>query len=391
MTWQNLFMPVLLGLMALLLTIFYRLSISRSTALFLGAYLALFALQWLKFGSFHPKHLVLYPLNFWVAYTLMQWMRERFFLHLEYIVTKLALLSTTIWLADIATGGAIRNLLSGYTVGEPYNPIIDSYVLVQTFINEGVESIVPRNSGFAWEPGAFAVICSVALMLNLLRTNFQITGNVGAAILTVALMSSQSTTGYTIFVVIIATKILRDMRGVGRFVAPVALAMLIAGTLTIPFMRDKIVDLWNEDYTELVQSARAEWNADNPLAAQRFLSFKLDFSDFLDNPLTGYGGRDSEAEVQRDSLNIVSISGIGKVMARFGIFGTTFFAIATILSSIQVSRIYQTRTPMLLAIIIAVISISYSLIEHPLFLCLWAYHFLAPPSEKNSTLRYQTA
>lgn len=374
-TWETLVTPVLLGTISLILTLNYGVVISRSFIALIGGYLVLFLVQLVWYGSFHPKHLVLYPLNLWVAYTFVNAMHERFFLHLEYLITRLAGVSLAIWGLDVISDGAVRRQLSGMVFGEPYNPIIDSYILVQTFINEGVDSMVPRNSGFAWEPGAFAVLCSIALLINLYRTNFRLNNNRGALVLLAALLSSQSTTGYNILLVIFLAKLWRDLQGTARMFLPVIAIAVISVVLSIPFMQEKIVDLWQQDLDQLARSATSEWNFDRPVAAQRFLSLRLDFSDFLENPWTGYGGRDSEMLTQRDALNIVSISGIGKVFARFGVFGFGFFFFSTLLSSIQLSRSFGARTPLLLVLIILMVSLSYSLIEHPIFICLWGYWF----------------
>ncbi|WP_442776727.1 hypothetical protein [Sphaerotilus montanus] len=374
-TWETLVTPILLGALSLALALSYGVVISRAFIALIGGYLALFLVQLVVFGSFHPKHLVLYPLNLWVAYTFVNAMHERFFLHMEYLITRLAGVSLVIWSLDVISDGAVRHQLSGITFGQPYNPIVDSYILVQTFIHEGIDSVVPRNSGFAWEPGAFAVFCSVALLINLYRTNFRWNHNRGAVVLLAALLSSQSTTGYNILLLIFLAKLWRDLQGAARMFLPVIAIAMISVVLSLPFMQEKIVDLWQQDLDQLARSATSEWNFDQPVAAQRFLSLRLDFGDFLENPWTGYGGRDSEMLTQRGALNIVSISGIGKVFARFGVFGFGFFLFSTILSSVQLSRSFGARTPVLLAVVILMVSLSYSLIEHPIFVGFWGYWF----------------
>lgn len=374
-TWETLVTPILLGALSLALALSYGVVISRAFIALIGGYLTLFLVQLVWYGSFHPKHLMLYPLNFWVAYTFMTAMRERIFLHLEYIITRLAGVSSIIWIIDVISDGAVRQLLSGTFFGKPYNSIIDSYILVQTFINEGVESALPRNSGFAWEPGAFAVFCAVALLINLYRTNFRWRRNRGAIVLVAALLSSQSTTGYYILLLLLLTKLWRDLHGTARLFLPAIAFAVIAAMLSLPFMQEKLINLWQQDLDELARSATSEWNFDQPVAAQRFLSFRLDFSDFLENPWTGYGGRDSEMITQRNALNIASISGIGKVLGRFGVLGIGFFLISTMLSSVQLSRSFGDRTPILLALVILMISLSYSLIEQPIFMCLWCYWY----------------
>ena len=377
MTWENLVMPALLAAVALTICIQYRVTVSMPILIVTGAHVASCLIQWIWYGSFHPKHLLIYPFNMWVAYVYVQSMGLRIFSHIEFIVTRLAAFGLIIWGMDLILASGIRNVLQGIYIGDPYNPIIDSYIIIYAFVNEGVESFFPRNSGFAWEPGSFAVFCCIAILINLYRRNFELRNNYGVMILAIALLSSQSTTGYGIFMVIIFGKLYRDLKGAARLLLPVSALFFAAVVLIVPFMQEKIVELWDQDLNELATSAAAEWNFDQPVAAQRFLSLKIDFEDFKNHPLIGYGGRDEESFIQRDALNIVSISGFGKVMAKFGILGVGFFIFVGYISSAYLSRCFHARASALLMVVIVMISLSYSLIEHPLFLCLWAFWLLS--------------
>lgn len=378
-------MPALLAVVALAMCIQYRVTVSTPILAVTGAHVSLCLIQWIWYGSFHPKHLLIYPFNLWIAYVYVQSMGLRLFWHLEFILTRLASIGLIIWGMDLLSSSGVRDALQGIYIGDPYNPIIDSYVVVYTFVNEGVDSLLPRNSGFAWEPGAFAVFCCVGILINLYRNNFELRNNFGALILAIAVLSSQSTTGYGIFMVLIVYKLYRDLKGASRLLLPISAIGFAVVVLLVPFMQEKIVQLWNQDLNELATSAAAEWNRDQPLAAQRFLSLKIDFEDFKNNPLIGYGGRDEESSIHRDALNIVSISGIGKVMAKFGLLGIGLFILVGCLSSVHLSRCFQARTPALLMVVVAMISLSYSLIEHPLLLCLWAFWLLALKESTPST------
>ncbi len=389
MTWENLLVPVFLGALALFLSFRYSLGVSRPIMYFMIGYLILFLCQLLVYGSLHPKHLVLYPLNFWIAYCFVRAMKERFLFHLELLITFFSGVAFFIWILDVLTSGSVRQLLSGFVMGQAYSDIIDSYILLYTVVDEGVDSLFPRNSGFAWEPGAFAVFCCLGLLINFYRTGFCFKGNRGAIVLILALLSSQSTTGYSIFFVILIAKMFQDAQGSVRIIVPFLVTALALLLFSLPFMQDKIVNLWVQDLDELAYAATSAWNLDKPIAAQRFLSFRLDFNDFLNNPWTGYGGRDSEMFVESQFLNIVSISGVGKVMAKFGIVGLGFFLLTTVLSSMRLNREFNSTSPALLALLILMVSVSYSLIEHPIFLALWAYWLFAY-ADKSASVVHRT-
>lgn len=375
-TWENLACPAILAAFSIIYFLTYSIRLSQKLIFFLIIYLLLTAIQSAIYGSIHPKQYLLYPLNFVSAYCYVRAMGRRFFAQVELQIFVLSAITVVIWGFDTLTLGAIRNGLKGITAGAPYSGIVDSYIVVQTFINEGVEAIFKRNSGFCWEPGAFSVMCSVALMINLYRTKFKLRRNFRALILTMAIISSQSTTGYSIFLIFLLLKFWHDLSKGSRFlIFPLAAASLIFAASALPFMQSKIEDLSRQDLKELAKQASQDWNKDKPIAAQRFLSLTMDFSDFLNNPLTGYGGEEAEMLANRESYNIVSISGIGKILARFGILGFVFFTAATAYSSYVISKRFNANSPAMLFLFIACVSISYSIIEHPLFICLWCYGF----------------
>lgn len=377
-TWQALSAPIILVIFSTTFYYLYSIKISYRIVSFLLAFLALTAVQSLIYDSIHPKHLLLYPVNFLCSYCLVKAMGPRFFGYVETQIFALATISIAIWTLDTLTSGAVSNGLKGITVGTPYDDIVDSYVVVQTFINEGVDAFLRRNSGFCWEPGAFSVMCNAALMLNAYRTKFRIQGNVRAVVLTMAIITSQSTTGFYILFIFALIRLWHTSSRTSRlFVWPVMAIFLLLASVTLPFMQSKIKEVSEQSLNEVAKQASQDWNKDKPIAAQRFLSFTMDFSDFLNNPLTGYGGEDSQMMAKRSSYNIVSVSGIGKVLARFGILGFAFFIIATAYSSLYVNRYFKAGSPSMLFLFILLTSISYSIIEHPLFICLWCFGFFA--------------
>jgi hypothetical protein len=375
-TWEDLVCPVILVTFSVVYLAAYSVRLSYKLVLFLAVYLALTALQSIIYGSIHPKQLLLYPLNFLSAYCYVKAMGRRFFEHVEVQIFALSAITLVIWTFDTMTAGTVRHGLEGISVGAPYSSIVDSYIVVQTFISEGVEALFKRNSGFCWEPGAFSVMSSLALLINLYRNKFKLRRNFRVPVFFAAILSSQSTTGYTILVIFVLLKLWHDLSSRYKFfIFPLAAASVVFAFSALPFMQTKMEDLSGQNLKELAQHASQDWNKDKPVAAQRFLSFTMDFSDFLNNPLTGYGGEESQTLANRESYNIVSISGIGKVLARFGALGFLFFAAATAYSSYVVSRQFDANSPAMLFLFMGSVSISYSIIEHPLFICLWCYGY----------------
>lgn len=373
-----------------LLAMGHRIDWNRRFLFLLLGFYALFVLQLLWFESFHPKFLLLYPISFGVAYVYLRALGVRFFFILEKVIVGLTICALVIWLVDVGTVGAFRSRLSGLNLLAPYDDIIDSYVFLYAVVLEGVDSFIPRNAGFMWEPGAFAVINCIALTISMARNDFRVVGNRSAQILLLGVLSSQSTTGYSILMVIFLFKLFSKLSGLTRIlVIPLAL-FAASAVFMLPFMQDKMIELWNQDAGELAASASESWNIDKPVAAQRFLSLKLDMDDFLENPILGYGGRESEMGIRKQNLNIVTISGIGKIPAKFGIFGIVFFIFALFKSSRKLAADLGCGSSYMFAAVLLSVAVSYSLIEHPLVMCFWMYWIADPNLPVTHNVRLAT-
>lgn len=378
MTWDSPVGVMLLGISCLALIFTHKIGVDRRLVALLMGYFLLFAVQLLWYESFHPKHLLLYPVSFCIAYVYLRSMQVRFFNILEDVIAWLSICALAVWVVDVLSAGKLRSALSGINLLSPYDDIIDSYVFIYTVVLEGVESYLPRNAGFAWEPGAFAVFNCIGLVINLARTSFKVRNNRRAQLFIVAILSSQSTTGYSILLAILLAKAMVGVKGAARLVVVPVVISVIAVALTLPFMQDKILELWDQDVNELAASASESWNIDKPVAAQRFLSLKLDMDDFLENPILGYGGRESEMGIRKQNLNIVTISGIGKIPAKFGFFGLAFFIVSLVMSSSRLAERLGCESRSVLAIVLLCIAVSYSLIEHPILMCFWLYWNFVP-------------
>ena len=77
--------------------------------------------------------------------------------------------------------------------------------------------------------------------------------------------------------------------------------------------------------------------------------------------------------VDKIGANISPISGIGNLMATFGIIGFLFFIIASLKTSLFFAKHYNYKGAILLFVVILLISISYTIIFLPLIMCFWMF------------------
>jgi hypothetical protein len=181
-----------------------------------------------------------------------------------------------------------------------------------------------RNSGFFWEPGAYACFLILILILNLFLNTFVFERD--SKIITIAILTTASTTGYLVVLIILFLLYRYKVPKLNVWVI-VLLPILVVLFMTIPVLSDKITKTYQEDlqdmtFHSLKKSAKdAYYRKDkaNAIPLNRFASIS-----YL-NYLFGYQlilGANSNYSTFMNSLFRVDISnGIFDFFARFGIVG----------------------------------------------------------------------
>jgi hypothetical protein len=85
----------------------------------------------------------------------------------------------------------------------------------------------------------------------------------------------------------------------------------------------------------------------------------------------GYGGHMEEQWTAKMGAKVATISGIGKVMAVFGLVGILFFLIHLVKTSKEFAKSFKFKGWIFPFTMIIMIAISYSLIFLPLLMCFW--------------------
>jgi hypothetical protein len=343
----------------------------------------------MKYSEIHPSFFLTYIFKFFVVYVVIKSLKFNLFKIYEVVLFYLAIIGLLFYGVQVVLGGdtlfsyfaKIPGMqLFSYVTGDGLNAIIYS---VQPTEYSLITFPIPRNSGFAQEPGSFAIYLCLAIFINLFFTKSDKLSKQRFWLLVVALISTQSTTGYVIFMVIIVYYIMNENLNKMLLLLPVALVALIYVS-TLPFMRDKIVGLINEtnDLDMMVESTIGREEASTP---QRFTSFMITFVDFKKTPILGLGPDGEKSWTNRIGARISPISGIGNLMAQFGIIGLFFFIIFSLRSSFFLARYYNYNGKLLLFIIIFFISVSYLVIILPLLMCFWLFELFAPGIDTEKT------
>ena len=372
--------PLLLsGIMALK----WRIPINREFYLLILCYFIYFLCISIKYSEFRPTFFINNVLLFFITYVTVKALKINFFRVYENLLYYLAIIGLLLWGIQIMLGGDVLYTFFSrvpsiekfsYVSGNGLNTIL--YSVQPTSMSKQYEFLPPRNCGFAWEPGGFAVFLCLAIFINLFIFKKDKISKTRFWVLLIALISSQSTTGYAIFIIIILFYYINRKQKVIALLWPVILALIIL-IFSLPFMSDKIVSLASEAGAAQIMVENSI-GKETSIAPQRFASFMIAIRDFIDNPILGLGGKADESWTFKIGANVSTITGIGNLLAQYGIVGFLFFIISAYKTSFFFSTTFKYRGRVLFLIIILFISVSYGIILLPLMMSFWLFRLFTP-------------
>jgi hypothetical protein len=337
----------------------------------------------IKFYVIQPTFLITYYFLFFIAYVAVRSLKFDLFVMYEKLLYYFAIISLVMWSVQVVLGGdTVYNIFarSAYlrsvsmVSGDGVSAIFYS---VQPYATTLINNYtISRNCGFAWEPGSYAVYLCLGIYVNLFISPRDKENKKRFRVLLIALLSTMSTTGYAILsLIMIFYFINRDFKKI-LLLLPVMAAALIF-LFSLPFMKNKIIEMMGQT-NSIDQIVRDSYARERPTTPQRFASFMIAYVDFKNNPVLGLAAHYEESWVYKIGSRVSPISGIGNLMAQFGIVGLLFFIILSVRSSILFARYFKYKGKLALFLILLGISVSYSVILVTLIMCFWMFQFFEP-------------
>lgn len=347
------------------------------------AVVAIFILWYyvLKNGSgVNMKFTYLFHLLFtiWISFVAVNSLKVKIFSYFEQLVTTLTLICIILYIINVFLG---PNALMPFSLFTPYGGSAEGSMLIYNISSHardyegGTLFGLLRNHGFAWEAGRFASFIIIAIVLNISRTKFKIVGNKALYILVFGLLTTFSTTGYVALIIVFLCYGMTQFQGTGKFMAIIAIIISALYMVNLPFMRDKIES--NADQETFItndiehlrgaEKYRLEQSDVVVFTPQRFECIALDYMNFCEHPLTGYGMDRTQSYVHKNISEYVALAnGTIKEFAHWGVIIGLLFNIMLIKSSRNISPLLNQRnTKWILAITYYIISISYSFLLEP--------------------------
>jgi hypothetical protein len=392
---QNIISFLIPVLLSFILVFRWQITFDQNFFLLLIGFGVYFIAVSIKFSGMQPAFLLGHIFLFFVVYTVIKALKSDFFKIYEWILYYLAIIALFMWSVQIALGGdTLYRIFASIPGIQPFSFVTGQGLTVVVYsvqpsaINLFHNFNLPRNCGFAWEPGGFSVYLCLAIFINLFITRDEKNHQIRFWILVAALLSTQSTTGYVMFIIIILFYYLNKSLKFKVLLLPLLVIALVY-MLSLPFMTEKVIELLSKslDIDQIIFNSFGRESNINP---QRFESFIIAFRDFRHNPILGLGGHTEMSWLHLIGARVSTITGFGSLLANYGVVGFLFFMILTVRSSIFLSEYFNYRGKLFYFLLIFSISISYRVLWSPVVLCFWMFSFFTPRKINENDLPIQT-
>jgi hypothetical protein len=248
-----------------------------------------------------------------VPYILLNIMGRHFWHRFEKMVFGLTLIAIPLYLLNILFSEAFNSLwaifrpLTSESFGKVY-PYWTSLFYVNAIGDASVT--IPRNCGFMWEPGGFAMIAIWGMVHHLRNNGNKMDKKVVVYLL--AIVTTFSTAGYLAIILVVASIYLRRLTVPNILMIGFILTFYFVYVYNLSFISDKI-NTYITDYRE----DELVYNEESGLIkVNRLRGAYYAFQDALKLP-TGFGVI-SKADVDENVVIIYGTSGLGSLLAMWG-------------------------------------------------------------------------
>lgn len=249
-----------------------------------------------------------------------------------------------------------------------------------------------RNAGCSWEPGRFAIMLCLAILFNLLRNGVKFYKNKKVIILLIALITTFSTTGYCIAIILYA------LFGftIKSFKSIIAIFFIFIPSVffisSFDFMGAKLEE--QTDLKMVLPELEARMNiaektmdeGEYAFSLERFPAMYFESMNVINDPILGYTQMKQYSYFHNNiSSNCILTGGIVKLFGWFGIFIGVFLYWILYESSKYIAYSYGWKKQQAVAIFLCVVlsSISYVIYSVPIFTTIWFYGYFIKRKQMN--------
>lgn len=305
-----------------------------------------------------------------VAFNIYTW---REFLHLfEKMLVMFCCISIVVWLCANLIGQPFGLLMRAISVIKPSTPT-ETYSFLFG-LGSQIEMGIRRNLGFTWEPGRFACWILLGMYFNLVRNKFNIR-NKHFCILFFSLLTTLSTTGYSLLVVLILFVLMNKKSKFSKVIIVLCVVLVFPTVWGLSIMSDKIEGLMDLDAGLGSIEYHSVKDGMAIVCPQRFTGIYVSFMNFVNDIFLGFNQLSNSyvsAVLYKHSVIVAPSEGIIGILAKYGIFYGAFFYYWLIKSSSYLSSSLGYKGKLMFFLLFMGISFSYEFWEN----CILMYFYL---------------
>jgi hypothetical protein len=331
--------------------------------------------QYIKYAEFYPMTLFLIY-NVIMAYVFVSIYGYRIFILYEQYITFFAVISLFFWVIYGIAPSLMDNIFSYMNLIDFVGTSKSNILIYGVATSSDILGI--RNLGFTQEPGFFSVFLIIAIYFNVIINRFVLIGNNNLYILVLALLTTQSTTGYiSLFSIVLLYFLQKSIAAKSLII--IIMICLVPIIISLPFIGEKLNTYMYSESSIETAATNSEYqaNLNSVYVPQRIDGVVFEFLNFLDDPLLGYGmDFKTNSYVGSNIGDSISISnGNIRVFSKFGIFiGILYF-----MGVYNTGRLLVPYNPRVggysFLLMFIILSFSYDLIHVPLLLSIWLFAF----------------
>ena len=237
-----------------------------------------------------------------------------------------------------------------------------------------------RNAGCSWEPGRFAIMVTLAIFCNLCQNGVKFKNNKNIWWLLIALITTQSTTGYFTVLIIYTLFLIKKIDFKHIFMFLLILIPVTYGLMQLDFMGEKIKgkiinaqDVSRLDETFSWTASQFE-DGEYVSVLDRFDAMVFEWLNFKSDPILGYS-RNTEHSFFRQHIsnNFGLANGLVCILGMYGLFLGFYFFYLLFVSSVKFSMQSYEKKKAGLLLVLCLSAISYSILSVPVFTTFWFY------------------
>ncbi len=333
-----------------------------------------------KFQDFSPSNLSYYLFliyGIFIAFIHIRVFGRDLFPIFEHIMVVLSVISLVFWTIAVLvpSSSGFFHLFPETSFG---NNVLYLFNWMDPAKGQMTGSLI-RNAGCSWEPGRFAIMLIPAILINLSRNGITFSDNKRIIILLMALLSTMSTTGYSIVCLLYLIFLFSDVNSKRILSFGFILLPLSIYLFSLDFMGKKIQDRANFEGLTRERMQDINYNAkvhgDEYLSSlDRFESAYFEWINFQQEPILGYSrNADHSWFKQKISKNLELTGGLVKVLSQYGILIGVLLYILLFYSSYKIGRTSWYQNKFAYAIVLLFSSVSYVIFCIPIFTAFWLY------------------